>query len=486
MESSSHTIRHVLHYLLVIPGFLGLALLLYFITQSARGTVGERPVSKLASESWAEAVKRVPADMPVVWPDDEGELPESLEDLNADTRERWGKTNAFIISCSLLVLLGGVGIGLMTAALTEAEPPGFPLLRFGAAIFLILPAWLFWGFNLAYPGEHTGIFPKLYFGFPSMGPVDYGMGGMTAWTDCFFIAVYSLLGAGLFLSFSAARVRATALMLIAIPFATISFPFLISWKWGGGWIDMLNNTYDFAGSALLHWHTGAAALVAGGLLTLFKRKVVLPEPGKVSPLVFPFMVIGGLLYIVGLIGLNAGSTLDSAPDAVAVVLQVSTAGALVSAILSVVWWFFFRNRGLIEMVLIGLAGGVVVVSGATDSLTWNGVFILASLAGLAVPGFVVVMDRIGWVDPLAVGPVHGVAGLIGTIGASCASFSDGMEVSLVGQMILAAVVPVGAIFLTAAVILLAGAAGYVFRGAKRSHSGEVSSEGASPPMLPKA
>ena len=94
------------------------------------------------------------------------------------------------------------------------------------------------------------------------------------------------------------------------------------------------------------------------------------------------------------------------------------------------------------MFFIGLISGAVIVSGAADSLDWTHTLIFAAASGMIIPGLVVAMDRIGWKDPLAVGPVHGIAGLLGTIGAAFGEYGDGFlsaEVSTEEARVLAAV-----------------------------------------------
>lgn len=482
---SPPSFRQIAHYLLGIPAFIGIALILVFLNKSAESPLSERPVGELALESWTAAIEGIPAVMPVDWSASDEADPESLEDLDGPTRESWAKTNAFILSCTILVLLGGLGIALSTSGSTSGEPRFFPLLRFGAVVPVVLAAWFLWGFNLAFPGDHVGPFPRFHFGFPYSDPVEYGMGGMSVWTDFFYITVYAVLLAALILSFGAARITAKSLFLLALPIATLVFPFVLSWKWGGGWVDLLGNNSDFAGSALVHWHVGLVALVAGGLLTLFRRESGQAGENSAARSSLLLVGLGGGLYFLGLIGMNVGSTLDGDPVPVAAVLQATLVAALVSGVLGLVWWAFFWNRSPVEMLFIGLVSGAVAVSGAADALDWTRVILLGCLSGVLVPGLVVWFDRIGWIDPLAVGPVHGVAGFIGTIGASWGVFGKDYLVTFIGQLLLVFVVPLGAVLLAFAVLLIGGATGFLFVGDKISPAPSEEGRKGSPPPLPR-
>ncbi len=486
-SSQISSIRRVAHLLLAIPTVLGLTLLFLFVTNSARSTVSDSHVSTLAVDAWTAAAQKIPAEMPAAWSDVEDPEPESVDDLDQETRERWGRTNAFIFSCAVLVLLGGFGIALTTAGLTKKEPTWFPLLRFGALLPATLSVWLLWGFNVAFPGETMGPIPSLYFGFPDSDPVAYGMGGMTGWTDCFYITSYAVFASTLLLTFAAAKVRATSLVLIAVPFLAISFPLVISWKWGAGWIEMLGNNIDFAGSALVHWHVGAAALAAGLILTIFRKQSIQPSEEETFQPSLGLIGVGGTLYFLGILGMNAGSTLDSDPVPVAAVLQATIAAAIVSSILSVIWWIGFRNRSPVEMFFLGLISGAVVVSGAADGLDWTRSLALGAVSGMVVPGLVVAMDRMRWVDPMAVGAVHGVGGLIGTLGAAFGDYGDDFLVTLPGQLVLVAVIPIGAVLTTIVVLILFGAIGFLFRdrAVAPPATAETDIPGQPPPLPPR-
>ncbi|MEM9017419.1 MAG: hypothetical protein AAGC68_10415 [Verrucomicrobiota bacterium] len=480
------TFRNYAHIALAIPTVVGIALVLIFLIQSADNGVGNRPFAVLVSESWNRILNAIPAEMPAVWSDAEASDFDSIDDLDDSIRDQWAWTNAYLVSCSFLVLLGVLGIGLSTSAVTVGESRFFPLLRVGGILMVTFCAWLLWAFNLAFPGEHVGILPRFWFGFPDSDPISYGFGGITAWSDCFYITAYAVFAGALIMSFGAARITALSLFLITIPFVSISFPLVLSWKWGAGWLENLGNNYDFAGSALVHWHVGAVALVAAGLLSLFRRGSGQSESveRKRSHLL---TAVGGFLYFLGVVGMNTGSTLDSDPAPVAAVLQVTLIASFVSAGLALVWWACTRKRSPIEMFFVGLISGAVAVSGASDSLDFTWTVILAVLAGTFVPGLVIWLDQIRWPDPLAVGPVHGIAGIIGTLGAGLGIVDGDFFVSFFGQLLLLFVIPVGAILTTFVVLLFCGAIGFLFTDRPDgSAKSEARGEPSPPPLPPRA
>jgi Amt family ammonium transporter len=475
-------LRNLLHYLLGLPILVGLAVFILAFVESSENTLTEDSYAASSSQAWEEIFAALPAAMPGEYPfeADDAEVPETEDDLDDSEKSAYARSNAFLVSCSLLVLLGCLGLGLIGAASTIGEPIWNPVLRAGAMISAGLIAFLLWGFHLAFPGDSFGIFPRPYFGLPGqIDSVEYGLNGITEWADLLYIATYAAFFGCLLLTFCHRRQTAASAFLVALPVATLFFPIVVSWHWGGGWIDAMGKSYDFAGAALVHWQVGATALVVGGLATLFRshgRKAgVFEHSEEPTPAQIAWLVPGAIGYWLALIGLNVGSTLDAAPAITAPVLQGTLIASGTAGILAIGWSFLDSKRGLLEYLCLGAIAGAVAVSGPGDSLSLTQALGFGVIAGLLVPALILAMGRVGWHDPLAVGAVHGIAGLISVLGTPLASLGDDYTATFGGQLLLAVCVPILGVITGAFVTLVCGAAGFLLTDRNKD---------ASPPPIP--
>lgn len=457
--------RKTFHFILIVPAVIGLAVTAYLANQSVRSDVSDESFPNAAEAAWSAIFAEIPAKMPGDWANSEEEAPKTADDISPDQAHKFAVNNAFIASCALLVMLGVLGIALLGAATTSGEPMAFPLVRTAAMSGVAILSFLLWGFYLAYPGDFNGVISFPTFGFPGeIDSVEYGMEGMTEWTDLFYIAAYAAVFGSLLISFCSARMKATAAFLAAIPITILVLPIVISWKWGGGWIDQLGNNIDFAGAALFHWHAGAIGLLTGGILTMFLRqpenRELLKEKQKLGGLQTSLYGIGLVFYFLLIVAMNTGSVLSAAPDMVASILQATLIAAGISLTLSVIWWAVLQTRSFIQFAGIGLISGAISVSGTSDTLSIVEAISLGVLCGFVVPGVVAGLDKIGWPDPLAVGPVHGIGGAIAILGAALSA--QGESATLVGQIVLLISVPLLSLMIAFFVVLIAGISKVLF------------------------
>ncbi|MAS96936.1 MAG: hypothetical protein CMO55_27410 [Verrucomicrobiales bacterium] len=458
--------RQTFHLALAVPAFIGLAVAVFLTVKSTKSDVSEEPFSVLAGTSWSDIFSKLPAQMPGSYDDGEEIDATRADDLSPVQAKKFAINNAFISSCALLVFAGLIGIALMSMAKSSGEPLAYPALRTTAMGGIAIVTFLLWGFYLAFPGDFNGFVPFPTFSLPGgIDSVEYGMSGMSEWTDLFYIATYAALFGALLVSFCSSGMKATPAFLVAIPITTFLLPLVISWKWGAGWIDQLANNFDFAGAALIHWHLGSVALLIGGILSMFLRQpensALLQKLSSKSPTHLALYGLGMLLYFLAILGMNAGSVLAATPSLVACVIQATIAGAATSTVLAVVWWAVFHTRNIIEFIGIGLMSGAVSVSCAADSMSLSDAIAMGVLCGFIVPGVVVAMDKVKWPDPLAVGPVHGIAGAISVLGAAFVSIED-MAVTAIGQIVLIIATPLLSLMAAFFVLVIAGTSKNLF------------------------
>ena len=87
------------------------------------------------------------------------------------------------------------------------------------------------------------------------------------------------------------------------------YPVVVSWEWGGGYLDSVWSFSDFAGSTLVHsvggWAALTGALIIGPRLGKYSGKTVNPMPGSNIPLA----ALGTLILWLGWFGFNGASQL---------------------------------------------------------------------------------------------------------------------------------------------------------------------------------
>lgn len=457
--------RSLFHLLLSIPTLVGIGIILILFVRGGSNELSEEPAPRLALQAWSGIFNAFPAEMPSVYPDTVEESPETVDDLSEEEKLAYPRSNAFILSCSLLVILGSFGIALMGGLISTFEPIWYGLLRIGALCAVTLGSFIFLGFNLAFPGDSSSILPIPSFYLPGeTDSIEYGLNGISEWADLLFIGCYALFFATLILSLAHGAIRSTPLFLIAIPASTLVFPLVVSWKWGGGWLDALMNNIDFAGASVLHWHAGLAVLLIGLVACINGRARKQGNPVQslsLSPSGIGLYLLGGLFYLVALLAINTGSALESTPQIVAPILQATLIAAAVSGILGLVWASFSPRKPFVRYLIVGAAGGMVAVSGATDSLTWEASVVFGVLSGLLVPGATLLLEHLAWRDPLSIGAIHGIGGMIAVLGTP---FVAEESATIPGQLTMLISTPLLTLAGTFLVTLIAAAAGFLLLG----------------------
>lgn len=454
------TLRDGLHLGLLLPLLAGFGIVFYLFAKSVEYPLPETSFATSAERVWSDIFETIPARMPGEYPDDEDlSSIESIDDVSPADAQILSGNNAFLVSCTLLVLFGCAGLALLGSVNRIGEPWWNSFIRAGTISAAAFVMFFLWGFYLAFPGDYFGIFPRFSFTLPgSVDPIEYGLSGISEWTDLIYIASYAAFIGCILVSFSSAAQTTASSFLISLPILSISFPFVLSWKWGAGWIDELMNNSDFAGAALVHWHVGACALLIGAVLTVYRRKNKLTPLPALKPVT---SLIGGALYFLGMIGLNAGSTLSADAEIVAAVIQCTAASAAASGVIASIFWVATRQGNFISFLLAGTIGGAVAVSGGADGFSLTQSLVIGTISGAVISTVLFFLQQLKWADPFAVGVIHGVGGFIGIFATCASSFDEDFQATFVGQLVLLITVPLMSLFGTVVVLVLAGATGFL-------------------------
>lgn len=281
---------------------------------------------------------------------------------------------------------------------------------FSVTVFFLM------GFTLMF-GQSVGGWFGFSPGFVALPDVD-------ANTAIFFVfqAMFCGTAATIMSGAIAERFSYTA-YLAAIAFvALLIYPVFGHWAWGSlllgdqsGVLERLG-FIDFAGSTVVHstgaWVALAAVIVVGPRIGRFAEDGSPIRLNGHSALLASF---GGLLLFVGWLGFNAGSTLAGGEDIGPILLNTVVA-AVFGAVVGMVCGRTMDGIFLPTRMVNGLIGGLVAITAGCAIVSPPAAAVLGVIGALVATWGEKFLENRGIDDVVGVVPVHGFAGVVGTIG----------------------------------------------------------------------
>jgi Amt family ammonium transporter len=244
-----------------------------------------------------------------------------------------------------------------------------------------------------------------------------------------FGAVFAMTAATIVSGAVAGRAKLRAYITYTFLLAAVIYPVVTGITWAGAYISFGGEAFhDFAGGMIVHGMGGIAGLTAAYVLG--PRMGRYNEDGSAN--VIPghsltFAVLGTLVLAFGWYGFNVGTAASVfvvedgslALGAFATVGRVAMATTIAMACgamgAGLVAWL---KTGKVDTLYVanGLLAGLVGITAIPDTTTWWGAIIVGALAGGQLPvvfGFM--ENRMKIDDVCAVFPVHGSAGVLGTL-----------------------------------------------------------------------
>ena len=279
---------------------------------------------------------------------------------------------------------------------------------------------MFWlvGYNLAY-GIPEGGFIGSFLPWSDASSIETGYSDGSDW---FFQMVFCATTCSIVSGTLAERIKIWPFFLFCALLAGVIYPIEMGWQWGGGHLAAAGFS-DFAGSTLVH-SAGAAAALAGALLLgprlgRFKES---GEPATMEPFAsssIPLATLGVFILWMGWFGFNGGSqlALGTFEDSTAVAtIFINTnlaacAGVMACAIIS----RLVSGKTDVVMMLNGALGGLVAIT--AEPLTPSPIMaiIIGGIGGLVVYYGTLLLIRFKIDDVVGAIPVHGFAGIWGTL-----------------------------------------------------------------------
>ncbi len=326
----------------------------------------------------------------------------------------------WVLLAAVLVLLMQGGFLCLESGITRTKNSINVALK--NAVDLAVVWLLFWcfSFGLMFGASENGLIGTSLFS-PDLGQGD-------TWQSTFFLfqVMFCATAATIVSGAVAERMRFRAYIVIALLVAGLIYPVFGHWAWGGalggadGWLEA-RGFVDFAGSTVVHsvggWVALAAIICLGPRIGRFA-----PGPVSIPASNLPMAMVGVILFFVGWVGFNGGSTLafnDRVPGIVANTLLSGVVGMLVAHALRP---YLSPDTDSIGASLNGALAGLVAITANCHAVSSGSAAIIGAVGAAAM----LLTDRLlmKWRLDDAVGaiPVHLGAGIWGSI--AVALFGD--------------------------------------------------------------
>ncbi|WP_314001705.1 ammonium transporter [uncultured Paenibacillus sp.] len=325
-----------------------------------------------------------------------------------------GLNTLWILLAGVLVLLMQGGFILLESGSTRMKNAGHVA---GKTIFTMgLASLIYWavGYGISFGPNGTDFFGLGSFFFSP--PIVAGEGDGYA-TTAFFI--FQLMFATISLSIAwggfAERAKLSSYLIFTIFFASIIYPVVAKWIWGGGWLAQ-DGAQDYAGSTVVHW-TGA--LVAFAATVLLKPRIgKFNKDGSANEILGHnqvFTALSVLLLWVGWFGFNAGSALSVGDGFFAYVAFNTQLGAAAGAVAALLISWAVTGKADITTMLNGALAGLVAITASSAFVEPWAAVVIGFIAGILVFYSAKFFEKMKVDDPIYALSVHGAAGVWGTL-----------------------------------------------------------------------
>lgn len=325
---------------------------------------------------------------------------------------------------------------LIAAALVFFMQTGFALLESGMArsknsvnvimknyMDVCLGSLVFWavGFGLMFGLNESGFLGMSHL-FPDFDE-DW------PFTFLLFQTMFAATAATIASGAMAERTRYMGYLVGAMLITGLIYPVFGSWVWGGffggkGWLAELG-FIDFAGSTVVH-SVGAWCALAGIM-------VVGPRLGRFDPVTgkgrlipghnLNNVALGGFILWLGWFGFNAGSTLQGDASLGKIALNTHLAASAGAAGIFLCQALLGRPV-LLTLTINGSLGGLVAITAGCATMSMGHAIVTGLIAGVIVMLGTLMLEMLQLDDAVGAIPVHGFAGVWGTLAAGWFLQSD--------------------------------------------------------------
>ena len=323
--------------------------------------------------------------------------------------------NGFVLISAALVLMMTPALALFYAGFVRSRNVLNTMVMSFSSMALVSVLWVLFGYSLAFsPG--SGPLAPFIGGLDWVGlsnwSAPFGDGQLSHGAVALFQASFAIITPALISGAVVERMNFRAWILFLLVWSTLIYIPLARMVWGpGGFLgaDGLG-ALDFAGGLVVELSSGVAAAVAA---VVVGRRRTYPDHGA-PPHNVPFILMGAGLLWFGWFGFNGGSGLVAGNLASLACLTTNTAGAAAALgwMLIETWQ---RGKPTAVGVATGAVAGLVAITPAAGFVSPLAAVLIGFAAAALCSWALQLKQRLRLDDTLDVLPVHGMAGLLGTL-----------------------------------------------------------------------
>lgn len=327
----------------------------------------------------------------------------------------------WVLFAAVLVLIMQGGFLCLESGLTRTKNAINVAMK--NIVDFIVTMLAFWavGFGLMFGGEQAGLVGTTHF-FTTLGSSD-------EWRNAFFLfqAMFCATAVTIVSGAIAERTRFRAYVMLALITTVVIYPVFGHWSWGSlfggtaGWLESLGFV-DFAGSTVVHsagaWVALAAVLHVGPRKGRFENGRVNEIPASNMALA----MLGVLLFFVGWVGFNGGSTLALNSQIPGIVVNTLLAGAAGAATAMLLGARLSPTMAEAVRPLNGALSGMVAITANCHAVTGGESLVIGAVGAIAMLLCDRCLIRLRIDDAIGAVPVHLAAGIWGTL--AVAIFGD--------------------------------------------------------------
>ncbi|QDT45602.1 Signal transduction histidine-protein kinase BarA [Gimesia alba] len=321
----------------------------------------------------------------------------------------------WILVCSIFVLFMQAGFCCLESGLSRSKNSIHVAIKNIVDVSVVgILFWIF-GFGLMFGTTSGGLIGTSHF--------PYINSGTNVFLSAFFLfqLMLCVTAATIASGASAERMRFTAYVVLAIVLGGLIYPVFGHWAWTShfagkapGWLESLGFK-DFSGSTVVHsigaWAALASIMILGPRLGRFSNK---NSARKFKGHNLTLATTGVFILWIGWFGFNGGSEFGFTAHVPQILINTFLASAA-GAITLLIWQFYQRKHIEIENILNGLLAGLVASSASCDVIAHTSAVLIGIVAALVMEGGTWLLERSQLDDTIGVIPVHGFAGVWGTL-----------------------------------------------------------------------
>jgi Amt family ammonium transporter len=322
---------------------------------------------------------------------------------------------AFMLLSAALVMLMTPGLAMFYGGMVRKKNVLGTLMHSFVAIALVSIQWVLFGYSLSFGPDLYGIIGSLdWIGLRGVGIEPNADYAATIPHMAFMIyqAMFAVITPALIAGAYAERMKFSAFLIFTLLWSTIVYDPVAHWVWGtGGWLRNMG-VLDFAGGIVVHITSGISALAAA--LVIGKRKGYLRE--AMPPHNLPLTVLGAGLLWFGWFGFNAGSALSSGGLSTMAFVITHIAAVTATLVWVIIEWLH-RGKPTMFGAATGSIAGLATITPASGFVGPMAAIAIGAAAGGLCYLSLSLKPKLGFDDSLDAFGVHGVGGILGTVGA---------------------------------------------------------------------